>query len=74
MIMAFTINFRSAMIFAVSIPILALIVFGIMLITGPMYKRVQGRLDTVLGITRENLQGVRVVRAFGRNSSHTKLS
>lgn len=72
MIMAFTINFRSAMIFAVSIPILALIVFGIMLITGPMYKRVQGRLDTVLGITRENLQGVRVVRAFGREEDETK--
>ena len=72
MIMAFTINFRSAMIFAVSIPILALIVFGIMLVTGPMYKRVQGRLDTVLGITRENLQGVRVVRAFGREEDETK--
>ena len=72
MIMAFTINFRSAMIFAVSIPVLALIVFGIMLVTGPMYKKVQGRLDTVLGVTRENLQGVRVVRAFGREKDETE--
>lgn len=72
MIMAFTINFRSAAIFAVSIPVLALIVFGIMLITGPMYKRVQSRLDAVLGIIRENLQGVRVVRAFGREKDETE--
>ena len=64
MIMAFTIDVKSAMIFVVTIPVLAVIVFGIMLITMPLYKKVQAALDKVLGITRENLTGVRVIRAF----------
>lgn len=64
MIMAFTIDVKSALIFVVAIPLLAIIVFGIMLITIPLYKKVQGGLDKVLGITRENLTGVRVIRAF----------
>ena len=66
MIMAFTIQIRIALIFVITIPILATIVFGIMRVTSPMYKQVQNRLDKVTGITRENLSGVRVVRAFGK--------
>lgn len=66
MFMAFTIDVKSAWIFAVTIPLLSIVVFGIMLISIPLYKKVQGRLDTVLGITRENLTGVRVIRAFHR--------
>ena len=65
MIMAFTIDVKSALIFAVAIPILAVIVYGIMLITMPLFKKVQGSLDKVLSHTRENLTGVRVIRAFG---------
>ena len=65
MIMAFTVDVRAALIFVVVIPILSVIVFGIMLICIPMFKKVQGGLDKVLGITRENLTGVRVIRAFG---------
>ncbi|MBR1861540.1 MAG: ABC transporter ATP-binding protein [Lachnospiraceae bacterium] len=64
MIMAFTIDVKSALVFVVAIPLLAIVVFGIMLITMPLYKRVQGNLDKVLGHTRENLTGVRVIRAF----------
>ena len=64
MIMAFTIDFKSALIFLVTIPVLSVIVFGIMLISIPLYRKVQQRLDKVLGITRENLTGVRVIRAF----------
>ncbi len=64
MIMAFTIDFQSALIFLVTIPVLSVIVFGIMLISIPLYRKVQQRLDKVLGITRENLTGVRVIRAF----------
>lgn len=64
MIMAFTIDVKAALVFVVTIPVLAIIVFGIMLITIPMYKRVQKSLDRVLGITRENLTGIRVIRAF----------
>lgn len=64
MIMAFTIDVKSALIFVVAIPVLAIIVFGIMLITMPLYKKVQSGLDAVLGTTRENLTGVRVIRAF----------
>ena len=64
MIMAFTIDVKSALIFVVAIPVLAIVVFGIMLITMPLYKKVQKLLDSVLGITRENLTGVRVIRAF----------
>ena len=64
MIMAFTIDVKSALIFVVAIPVLAVIVFGIMLITMPLYKKVQSSLDAVLGTTRENLTGIRVIRAF----------
>ena len=66
MIMAFTIDRTIALVFVVAIPVLSVIVFGFMKITSPLYKNVQGRLDGVLGITRENLTGVRVVRAFGK--------
>lgn len=64
MIMAFTIDIKSALIFVVTIPALSVVVFGIMLISIPLYKKVQAALDKVLGITRENLSGVRVIRAF----------
>ncbi|MBR4085576.1 MAG: ABC transporter ATP-binding protein [Lachnospiraceae bacterium] len=64
MIMAFTIDVKSALIFVVAIPMLAIIVFGIMVITMPLYKKVQSGLDAVLGTTRENLTGIRVIRAF----------
>ena len=66
MVMAFLIDVKCALVFAVAIPVLAVIVFGIMLITMPMHRENQSRLDRVLQITRENLSGVRVLRAFGR--------
>ena len=69
MIAAFTIDTQIALIFFAAIPVLAVIVFGIMRITSPMYKTVQARLDAVTGATRENLSGVRVVRAFGREDA-----
>ncbi len=69
MIAAFTIDTQTALIFLAAIPVLAVIVFGIMRITSPMYKTVQSRLDAVTGATRENLSGVRVVRAFGREDA-----
>lgn len=61
MIMAFTIDFKAAMIFVITIPLLSVVVFGIMLSSIPLYKKVQSQLDRVLGITRENLTGVRVL-------------
>lgn len=64
MIMAFTIDTQAALVFAGVIPLLCLVVFGIMLVTMPMYRRVQERLDRVTGLTRQNLTGVRVLRAF----------
>lgn len=64
MVAAFIIDVRSAIIFAVAIPLLSVIVFIIMYVSIPLYKKVQSRLDTVLGITRENLTGARVIRAF----------
>ncbi len=64
MIMAFTIDVKSALNFAVVIPLLSVVVFGIMLISIPLYKKVQSRLDGILGKTRENLSGARVIRAF----------
>ena len=64
MIMAFTIDFQAALVFAGVIPVLCVIVFGIMLITMPMYKKVQASLDGVTSATRQNLTGVRVLRAF----------
>ena len=69
MIMAFTIDTGSALVFAVTIPILALVVFGIMCATIPLHKAVQGKLDSVLKLTRENLTGARVIRAFGNEKS-----
>ena len=66
MVMAFTIDVKAAMIFVVVIPVLCVIVFGIMLASIPLYRKVQERLDRVTGMTRENLQGVRVIRAFRR--------
>ena len=69
MIAAFSIDTQIALIFLAAIPVLAVIVFGIMRITSPMYKTVQSRLDAVTGATRENLSGVRVVRAFGREDA-----
>lgn len=64
MIMAFTIDVKAALTFLAVIPLLSLVVFGIMLITMPMYKRVQGGTDALLSTTRENIEGVRVIRAF----------
>lgn len=66
MIMAFFIDVQAALVFVVVIPLLAVVIFGIMAISMPLYKKVQGALDTVLGSTRENLTGVRVIRAFHR--------
>ena len=68
-IMAFTIDVKAAMIFVVVIPLLAVVVFGIMLVTMPMYKNVQAHLDKLLGVTRQNLSGVRVIRAFNKEQS-----
>jgi ABC-type multidrug transport system fused ATPase/permease subunit len=66
MIMAFTIDVKAALVFAVTIPVLSVVVFGIMIVSIPLYKKVQERLDKVLGITRENLTGARVIRAFAK--------
>lgn len=66
MIMAFTVDVKAALIFVVVIPLLSIVVFGILLISIPLFRKVQGYLDQVLGITRENLTGVRVIRAFGK--------
>ncbi len=69
MIMAFTVNVRAALIFVVTIPLLALVVYGVMKVTTPLYKQVQNKLDRVLNKTRQNLTGVRVIRAFNREES-----
>ncbi len=69
MIMAFTIDFDSALIFAGVIPLLSLVIFGIMLISMPLYKKTQARLDSVLESTSENLYGARVIRAFCKEES-----
>lgn len=66
MIMAFTVDVKAALIFVVVIPLLAIVVFGILLISIPLFGKVQGHLDQVLGTTRENLTGIRVIRAFGK--------
>ena len=71
MIMAFTVDVRSAMVFVVTIPVLCVVVFGIMLVSMPLYRSVQRQLDKVLLTTRENLMGVRVIRAFNRQKSET---
>ena len=72
MIMAFTVDVKAALVFVAAIPLLSLVVFGIMIITTPMYRKVQGGLDAVLGITRENLTGVRVLRAFNKEESEIR--
>ena len=69
MIMAFTVNVRAALIFVVAIPLLSVVVFGVMVVTRPLYKTVQTRLDRVLGLTREDLTGARVVRAFDKEQT-----
>ncbi len=69
MIMAFTIDVKCALVFVVAIPLLCVVVFGIMLISIPLFKKVQAGLDRVLGSTRENLTGVRVIRAFNKEQS-----
>ena len=68
MVMAFTVDVKAALVFVAAIPLLSLVVFGIMLITMPLYRKVQSNLDAVLGITRENLTGVRVIRAFNKEA------
>lgn len=68
MVMAFTVDVKAALVFVVAIPLLSLVVFGVMLITMPLYRKVQSNLDAVLGITRENLTGVRVIRAFNKEA------
>ena len=72
MIMAFTVDVRSAMIFVCVIPLLSLVVFGIMYITMPMYRQVQKFLDGVLALTRENLTGIRVIRAFHKEEDEVE--
>ena len=72
MIMAFTVDVKSALIFVGVIPLLCVVVFGIMLITMPMYKAVQKRLDAVLALTRENLTGIRVIRAFHKEKEENR--
>lgn len=72
MIMAFTINFRAAMVFVVTIPILSVVIFGIMIVSMPLYRKVQKQLDQVLLTARENLLGVRVIRAFNRQEDEVQ--
>ncbi len=66
MIMAFTVNVKAALVFVVTIPLLSIVVFGVMLVSIPLFKKVQSALDTILLRTKENLSGVRVVRAFSK--------
>lgn len=68
MIMAFTVNVKAAFVFVITIPLLSIVVFGVMYASIPLYKKVQAALDRVLGITRENLTGVRVIRAFNKEN------
>lgn len=72
MIMAFTIDVKAALIFVVAIPLLSVVVFGVMLASIPLYRKVQTGLDRVLGITRENLTGARVIRAFRKEQEETE--
>lgn len=72
MVMAFTVDVRSAFVFVVTIPVLCVVVFGIMAVSMPLYRSVQRQLDKVLLTTRENLLGVRVIRAFNRQKSETE--
>ncbi len=72
MVMAFTVDVKGALVFVVTIPVLSVIVFGIMLYTKPLYKKVQGHLDALLLTTRENLVGARVIRAFNKEETEIK--
>ncbi|MBQ4529392.1 MAG: ABC transporter ATP-binding protein [Lachnospiraceae bacterium] len=72
MIMAFTIDVKAALVFVVTIPVLSVVIFGIMWVSIPLYRKVQESLDRILGITRENLTGIRVIRAFGKEDSELK--
>ena len=71
-VMAFTIDYKTALVFLAAVPALSVVIFGIMAITAPMYRRTQGRLDSVMRLTRENLTGVRVIRAFGREAEEER--
>ena len=73
MIMAFTVNVKAALVFVVAIPLLALVVFGIMLACIPLHRKVQSRLDDVLRITRENLSGARVIRSVCRQEQEKEI-
>ncbi|MBQ9885861.1 MAG: ABC transporter ATP-binding protein [Lachnospiraceae bacterium] len=68
MVMAFTVDAKAALIFVVAIPLMAIVVFGVMAVSIPLYRKVQAMLDKVLGITRENLTGIRVIRAFNKEN------
>ena len=68
-VMAFTIDVKAAIVFVIVIPLLAIVIFGIMLASMPLFKKVQARLDNVMGITRQNLTGVRVIRAFNKEAA-----
>ncbi|MCI1722459.1 MAG: ABC transporter ATP-binding protein/permease [Lachnospiraceae bacterium] len=72
LVMAFTINVRAALVFAVAIPVLSAVVFGLMWVSIPLFRKVQGKLDAVTGLTRENLTGVRVIRAFCKEAEEVK--
>lgn len=72
MIMAFTVDVKAALLFVVTIPLLSLVVFAVMIVSIPLYKKVQRGLDEVLGHTRENLEGARVIRAFNKEAQETK--
>ena len=72
MIMAFTVDVKGALVFVVTIPLLSVVVFGIMLWTMPLFKKVQQRVDKLLGITKENLEGARVIRAFRKEQDEIK--
>ena len=70
--MAFTVDVKAALIFVVTIPLLSVVVFSVMLVSIPLFKKVQRGLDEVLGHTRENLDGARVIRAFNKQEEETK--
>ncbi|MCD7708783.1 MAG: ABC transporter ATP-binding protein/permease [Clostridiales bacterium] len=72
MVMAFAVDVKAALIFVVAIPLLAVVVFSVMVLSIPMFAKVQARLDEVMGHTRENLEGVRVIRAFGREAEESR--
>lgn len=72
MVMAFTVDVKATFVFVVTIPLLSVVVFGIILWTLPLYRKVQGRLDRVLGLTRENLSGARVIRAFNKEEDEKR--